>query len=137
MPGDGEYLIGLLLRFGVPLGMTAVVAWLLRGLDERWRAEGPPCEPVGGVHQDRSARACWEVRACPPWVRSKCPAYQCPAEPCWEVRQRVEGSLPNACLRCGIYEAAALEGVDPPRSSGGIQGTGVFSGRDFQDLQGR
>ena len=38
--GIGAVILGILLRFGIPVLCTALLIWLLRKLDQRWQREG-------------------------------------------------------------------------------------------------
>jgi hypothetical protein len=93
--------IGLLLRLGLPIAITALVAWWLRRLDARWQREA----------QTRAARRalatpCWEIRVCPPKRRADCPAFIHPDVPCWQWFRDERGQLRDGCLDCTVFRGA-------------------------------
>lgn len=95
---------GLIIRIGIPILLTGVLAIGLKWLDKRWQAEaqaeaaqrdGRLALPMAG-HQ-----ACWEIHNCPPALRDNCPAYTNLTSPCWEVF-RSNGRLKAACRSCKV-----------------------------------
>lgn len=103
--GIGAFLAGLLLRLGIPIGLTALLVWLLKRLDERWRTEAQhsPTEPQIGNP------GCWEINQCPPERRAQCDAYAHPEIPCWQYfRLRNHGLLLERCLTCKVFRGASL-----------------------------
>lgn len=110
-----------LLRFGVPLLITAGVAWWLYRLDVKWRGAAPvatsptdtPAARAIAAHSRIIGEPCWVFRACPESVRDKCPAYLQPELPCWLARLRSDGRLTGGCRCCSIFatgHAAPLAG---------------------------
>lgn len=102
-------LSGLLLRFGLPIAFTALVAWALRKLDARWQAEAEKmrirAHSLGAeVRQVR----CWETRECPPEKRDVCLAYTQPDAPCWQIFRDDQERLLEACLECEIFREAPI-----------------------------
>lgn len=102
-----QYWMGLFLRFGVPLGMTAVLAWMLRNLDERWRVEAGAevSEPQQG---EASSAECWNSRDCPDARRERGRAAQERGHACWQIRQALTGRLPEECLDCPVFMQSVL-----------------------------
>jgi hypothetical protein len=98
------FLIGLILRLGIPLGLTALVAWGLRRLDARWQAEGEELRrraiPLGAAA--RWVR-CWEAHDCPRTDKENCPAYGRTDAPCWQVFREIDGRLREPCLSCHLF----------------------------------
>ncbi|OGO71204.1 MAG: hypothetical protein A2Z37_07190 [Chloroflexi bacterium RBG_19FT_COMBO_62_14] len=97
-------LTGLVVRFGIPLGLTALAAWGLRRLDAHWQAEGETlrqrAHSLGAAgHQVR----CWEIRDCPAEERESCLAYGRADVPCWQVFRETGGRLPEPCLTCHVF----------------------------------
>lgn len=100
---------GLLLRFGLPIAVTALVVWILRTLDARWQAEAEkvrvrPHSLGADVRQVR----CWETRDCPPEKRDSCPALSQPEKPCWQIFRDDQGRLLEPCLDCEVFREAPV-----------------------------
>jgi hypothetical protein len=97
-------LLGVLLRLGLPLAVTAWAVWVLRRLDARWQAEAKsirmplPAAPV----------PCWDVRRCSAERRAACPAYARPDTPCWQVFRDPQGRLKDDCLDCEVFRGAPV-----------------------------
>jgi hypothetical protein len=100
-------LLGLLFRFGIPVLVTALVAWGLRRLDQHWRLQS---EHVRRAPLSLGAAAaevrCWEQTDCPAEKRANCPAFNRPSEPCWQVFREPNGELAGGCLRCAVFRNA-------------------------------
>jgi uncharacterized SAM-binding protein YcdF (DUF218 family) len=110
-------ILGLLLRFGIPIALTVLVARYMLRLDARWKAEaadlakaveemGIPIVPVKGS-QVLTLPACWEYMDCPPRMREVCPAYGHKETPCWE-QVRSNGNLQHNCRNCTYRKAILL-----------------------------
>jgi hypothetical protein len=96
-------LIGLLLRFGLPMAITVVVVFILRKLDARWQAETeevPPTVEMVSPH-------CWEIKNCMPEQMRECPTPTS-TQPCWQVRRQKNGYLREECLTCQVFNQAPL-----------------------------
>ncbi len=103
-------LSGLLIRFGLPIAFTALVAWALRRLDAHWLAEAEKghVRPHSLGAEVRQVR-CWETRDCAPEKRDSCPAYSQSEVPCWQIFRDGQGRLLETCLDCEVFrEAPAL-----------------------------
>lgn len=100
------------LRFGIPIGITILLATVLRRLDAHWKAEAEAKAARKEVRQIAiSQEPCWELRHCSPEKRASCPAYARPDEPCWEVRS-ANGHLPQMCRDCHVLgRALVLAGI--------------------------
>ncbi|MFN2224408.1 MAG: hypothetical protein ACK2UH_17765 [Candidatus Promineifilaceae bacterium] len=106
------------LRCIAPLLLTLGIGYLMNRLVDRWEAEEEPFEAPGvpGVPVPVVSPAapsakrpaitvpCWILRNCDEAAMEDCPARKYPAIPCWLARMRAEGSLPETCLDCPIYE---------------------------------
>ena len=104
----GVVIIGMLLRFGIPIGVTALVIWFFRRLDAHWQAEAEqqlhmraPVELIDRV-------PCWEQRNCPPERRNSCRAYAQTGIPCWQVFRDKDGRLREACFDCEVFRKAPV-----------------------------
>jgi hypothetical protein len=96
----GTFLMGILLRIAVPVGVTAFVVGLLRYLDALWQAEAMrKAMKVGGAMIPIQNLKCWDIHECPPERKAKCPAYLNPNIPCWQAHC-VHGQLQEACRAC-------------------------------------
>lgn len=96
-------ILGLLLRIGIPLAVTAGVIYLLHCLDRRWQEEAlsvPVVAPTG--------KPCWEVKECPEARHKACPAAAQPGVPCWQVFRSKNGVLREACLGCNVFRQAPI-----------------------------
>ena len=97
----------LILRFGIPLGVTALLIWGLRWLDARWQVEAEQ------MRRESSAPAlpfppCWEIRQCSPERQATCPVYGRTDMPCWQIMREVKGRLPEPCLDCEVFRNAPV-----------------------------
>ena len=106
------FLIGVTLRFAIPVAATVALVIWFRRLDDRWDAEArrQPAVVLNASDIDRSPR-CWEVRQCPPEKMSGCPAHARPGTPCWQVFRSKDGQLREACLGCAIFRDAIIPKV--------------------------
>ena len=97
-------LIGLLVRFGIPILFTGLVAWGLHRLDRRWQwqAEHARAAPLGLGAAPVEVR-CWEQTDCPVEKREVCAAYARPIIPCWQVFREETGYLTTSCLGCEVF----------------------------------
>lgn len=94
---------GVILRFGIPVAITALIVWLLRMLDKRWQKDA---EEEGLVIIRAKNPGCWNLHNCPAEKRAKCKAYQHPEMPCWQVFRDQNGRLREDCLNCDVFQAA-------------------------------
>ena len=92
--------LGLLLRIGIPLAVTALIFYLLRRLDERWQKEALAIPVIS------SQRPCWEMKGCSEEKRKNCPASAKPNVPCWQVFRTNKGLLREDCLGCDVFRLA-------------------------------
>jgi hypothetical protein len=98
-------IIGLfLLRLGVPVAITAAVAYLFHRLDARWQREA---EALPAAAAARLAavpeKPCWEEKGCTERQRANCPACKYTDIPCWLARLKVENRLPAGCPNCARF----------------------------------
>lgn len=96
-------LFGLLLRLGIPIALTFLLAMFLKWLDRRWQAEAEveKMEVQVLASNGNERKPCWDIHNCPPNLRKNCKAYANPATPCWEI-YRTNGSLKPACRDCKV-----------------------------------
>jgi hypothetical protein len=96
-------LLGLLVRFGIPILATLLIVLWLRQLDEKWKEQA-----VTGIGLRARNPGCWKINNCPPERRSKCPAYANPETPCWQVFRAEDGQLLDTCIGCEIFRGAPV-----------------------------
>lgn len=94
-------LVGLIVRWGIPLLVTSLVVLALRRLDARWQAEADS-SPLK-VEKPR----CWQTQGCSPTKRKACAGYKSPL-PCWQVFRLPSGYLNEKCLGCRVFAQAPL-----------------------------
>jgi hypothetical protein len=99
-------ILGIILRFGIPIALTFGFAWLLRRLDEKWRAEAQVEASEAKYKTQQKAllemwlqKPCWEVNNCAKEDYVNCKAYQQKDLPCWEV-YRANGKYNESCRDC-------------------------------------
>jgi hypothetical protein len=97
------FVLGLLLRIGIPVAVTALIFFLLRRLDERWQKEALAIPVISS-----SERSCWEVKSCSEEKRKNCPASAQPNIPCWQVFRTKNGLLREECLECEVFRLAPV-----------------------------
>jgi hypothetical protein len=96
------FLLGVLLRLGIPIAVTAVLLYLLRRLDRHWQKEALalPVIPAG--------KPCWEIKGCAEEQKRNCPAAAQPGKPCWQVFRVKDGVMKEACLGCDVFRQAPV-----------------------------
>jgi len=96
------FLLGILLRLGVPIAITALVLALLHRLDKRWQKEALalPIVPAG--------KPCWEIKGCSEEKKKNCPAGAQSKAPCWQVFRTRDGVMKEACLGCEVFRQAPV-----------------------------
>jgi hypothetical protein len=111
-PLEAAVIAGMfLLRIGVPLGVTLIVAYFLRRLDAKWQAEAWADWEASHLQEEIIAEArplqpsepCWSLRGCDETARANCAAPKQPDIPCWLARRRSEGNLPAECYNCSQF----------------------------------
>jgi hypothetical protein len=92
--------LGLLLRIGIPVAITAGALYLLHRLDKRWQKEALalPVIPAG--------KPCWDLKDCPEEKRKNCPAAAQSKMPCWQFFRTRDGVMKEACLGCEVFRQA-------------------------------
>lgn len=101
-------MIGILLRFGIPLLITVVVVWSLKRLDARWQAEIEErrIRSVEGVVVQEIK--CWDLQDCPEIKREECVAFQNSGIPCWQHFRNGNGELREDCLECEVFRITPI-----------------------------
>ena len=94
-------LVGLIVRLGIPILVTALVVLALRRLDARWQAES------NSIPLKVEKPRCWQTQGCTPSKRKACAGYKSPL-PCWQVFRLSSGYLNERCLGCKVFVEAPL-----------------------------
>jgi len=92
--------LGLILRIGVPVSVTALFFFFLRRLDERWQKEALAIPVIS------TQRPCWEVKGCSEERRKDCTAFKQKNIPCWQTFRTKNGLLREECLGCEVFRLA-------------------------------
>jgi hypothetical protein len=100
--------LGLILRFGIPVGLTGLILWSLKQLDQNWQLEAEKVRLTQLAASLDQRPKCWEVRHCSPEMQAQCPAYQRPDLACWQVQRQITGRLPERCLACQVFRNAPV-----------------------------
>ena len=100
--------VGLMLRLVIPIGITCVVIYFLRKLDDRWQAEAS--QQAAAV----SKPECWKIKECPPEQRDYCIGFSSPL-PCWQAFRKPNGHLKEECLSCKVFRDARVPNI--PRAA--------------------
>ena len=96
-------ILGLLVRIGIPVGITLLAFYVLHRLDTRWQKEADLL-PVIAAGQ----KPCWEARNCSEEKRKNCAAYANQGTPCWQVFRSGNGALRESCLGCDVFRQAPV-----------------------------
>ncbi len=96
-------ILGMALRLGLPVVLTALLIVLLRKLDARWQQEGATQSPrlAGNTR-------CWDQHNCSIEKQAACPAYAQPEAPCWQLFRNREGFLREECIGCETFRKAPV-----------------------------
>lgn len=96
--------LGFIIRLGVPIALTLLLALFLKWLDKRWQAQAQSDAAESALRMELPMAErphCWEIHNCPASLRDKCPAFAHPDTPCWEL-SRSNGHLKPACRSCKV-----------------------------------
>jgi hypothetical protein len=93
--------LGIILRIGIPILVTALISLYLHRLDERWQEESEDMEEV--VEKPE----CWKITGCLPEQRAKCNAFLSPL-PCWQALRLPNGYMREKCLTCQVFRKARV-----------------------------
>jgi hypothetical protein len=92
--------LGIIMRIGIPIGITFLLAHFLRRLDSKWRDEASQAQPGESISRDLWLNnPCWGDMDCVEEQRKQCAAYNQTEKPCWEVF-RENGSMDSKCWEC-------------------------------------
>ena len=102
------FVVGVLIRFAIPIGLTLVAIWFFRRLDQRWKAEAEELTRMQMAMAMAKRTPCWEQKQCSPEKLESCPVYAQKELPCWQVLRDKNGNLKPGCLDCGVFRNAPL-----------------------------
>lgn len=97
------FVVGLLLRLGVPLGLMAVMIWVLHRLDQHWKYEA-----TGKTQVLACNPGCWKLHGCSPESSERCRARKNKDVPCWHLFRDEHGQLQQRCLACKVFRDASV-----------------------------
>mgnify|MGYP003959259255 FL=1 len=101
-------LFWFVMRFGLPVVLTALIILLFKRLDDRWQAEAQEYQQRSTPESLFPALRCWILNDCPEERHQNCKAYQNQDIPCWQNFRTVDGSLKESCLGCGVFRGAPV-----------------------------
>ncbi len=104
----GLLLLGLLLRVGIPVGITILLFRWLSKLDERWQEEARLEAYLASAGARVANRGCWDTKHCTPEQKAKCPAFARKEIPCWQVFRQPNGKLRQGCIGCTVFITAPI-----------------------------
>lgn len=107
-----DMVLGLALRLGLPLIVTAGAIWLLRRVDAGWQREA---EQARTQAPPAAGPPCWEQRHCPPERVVVCAAYLDQSRPCWQTLRDPQGNLQQRCLACQLFQQAVAPTASRPQ----------------------
>lgn len=111
LTGIGVVLLGIVVRFGLPIAATLLVIWLFQKLDAKWQVEARQQLQARMALAAANHVPCWEQHPCTPEQRAACPAYQSNQMPCWQVFRDADGRLREACMECDVFLAAPVPAI--------------------------
>ena len=109
--GLAAILLGVMVRFVLPLAATLLVIWFFRKLDARWQIEAQQQLRAQLALAAANHTPCWEQRQCSAEKRALCTAYQNSHMPCWQVLRPTDGRLREACLECHVFLSAPVPAI--------------------------
>ena len=100
------FVVGVLIRFAIPIALTLAAIWLFRKLDQRWKAEAEELTRLQMSLAMAKRTPCWEQKQCSVEKRESCPAFAQKGQPCWQVMRDQQGNLKQGCVDCGVFRNA-------------------------------
>ena len=100
---------GLLLRFGIPIGITVLLVYALRRLDQKWQRE-VELEAQSELVQVSFFEKirCWATNECSQENRDTCQAFLERGRPCWQVHRDISGDMQPECLDCSVFKGTPI-----------------------------
>jgi hypothetical protein len=100
------FVIGVLIRFAIPVALTLTAIWFFRKLDARWQAEAQERVQLQMALAASKRTPCWEQKQCSAEKRASCPVYAKKNVTCWLATRDKNGNLKPACLDCNVFRNA-------------------------------
>jgi len=102
-------LIGLAVRFGIPVVLTILGIVILHRLDQQWRASAQAhrSQMVDAGLTPRNT-GCWNVMHCSEEKKATCKAYASQNLPCWQIFRSKDGEMQDRCLVCKLFTQAPI-----------------------------
>lgn len=93
------------LRCLLPMVLVFGIGYAMNWLVDRWESETAVAKNTGQgtAVATQPATHCWAFNQCAKELQEDCPGPKQQKAPCWLVRTRAEGNLPDDCLVCPIY----------------------------------
>lgn len=104
----GFFLLGLVVRLGIPIGITFLVARWLAQLDARWQDEARRDALLLPLGTQVRNTGCWDVKHCTPEQKAKCPAFARKEIPCWQIFRLENSALREKCIECNVFKDAPV-----------------------------
>jgi hypothetical protein len=102
----GTIIAGIIIRLGLPFGITAVMVLILLKLDRHWQSEVERQPELNQIMAKNPG--CWKIKNCSPDLMGNCPARSQPDMPCWQVKRQKGGLLQGSCLDCKVFREALV-----------------------------
>ena len=103
------FLLGVMLRIGLPLAATALIVWLLQRVDAHWQADARAARQRALAPVTATPRvACWVANNCSAERRATCPIYGHAEVLCWQYFRDKQGHLREACLGCPVFRSTPM-----------------------------
>jgi len=106
--GVGLFLLGIIVRLGIPAGITVLLFRWLSQLDARWKNEARQEAQLQKSGVQARNTGCWDVNHCTSEQKAKCPAYARKEIPCWQVFRQPNGVLRETCIGCNVFKSAPM-----------------------------
>ncbi len=97
-----SFILGVLIRLGIPVAVTVLALVLLHQLDRRWKNEALALPVIP------SGKRCWEIKGCSDEKKKNCPAFARQNEPCWQVFRSKNGLMKETCVGCEVFRRAPV-----------------------------
>ena len=101
-------ILWFLLRFGIPIALTALIVWWFKRMDSQWQRQTIERRASMGAESLTPIIRCWLLNDCPEEKCQNCVAYQEQSIPCWQHFRSENGTLKEECLGCRVFRDAPV-----------------------------